>query len=580
MTVPRSLECGSDPRAGTLRPAHTVLLLIAATAIVRIVFAASLGLGIDESYTVATGRHPQLSYFDHPPLAWWLAWGSARLFGTEAALAVRLPFIVLFAVTTWLMFALAKLLFGERAGVWAAATLNLAPVLAWTSGTWVLPDGPLNMALLAGAYCVASAVFGERSAAPLWWLAAGACAGLALLSKLHGVFLLAGVGLFLVASRQHRHWLLNPWPYAGCALAVAMFLPVIIWNAQHDWVSFAFQAGRARVQEIRPWAPLSVLAGQAAYLLPWLWLPLVIALGTALRRGPADDRRWLLACLAIGPIILFTLVAWSGSRVFPHWAMPGYLMLFPLLGASITRALEAAHRLVKYWLIATTASLALIVSAVVALAHLPWPPDAVRGYQALKNPLEEAIDWTDLATALKARGLMGSPRLFIVATRWHEAGKIDYALRGKIPVTCLCKDPRGYGVLARPAADANANALIIGRGLPPDLVQRMYGNHFEGIEMLASVTIKHAGTPAFELSVYRVRGFRPSERDRDPKGANIPSGQRWQRGTFAPATRAAGLDRSASWPSPRREKNASAPRRRRRCRPTRKTALDVGAYPR
>src|SRR5262245_42803791 len=158
---------------------RAVLILIAATLVGRIAFGSSLGLGIDESYTVATARHPQLGYFDHPPAAWWLAWVASWLFGTENALAVRAPFIVLFALTTWVMFRLATLVFGEQAGLWAAVTLNFAPVLAWTSGTWVVPDGPLNAALVAGAYAVARALFGARSAAPLWWIAAGACGGLA-----------------------------------------------------------------------------------------------------------------------------------------------------------------------------------------------------------------------------------------------------------------------------------------------------------------------------------------------------------------------------------------------------------------
>ena len=189
------------PRSyGVSESARAVLVLIAATMVVRVLFALSLGLGIDESYTVATGRHPQLSYFDHPPLAWWLEWAGGRLFGTEAPLALRAPFIVLFAMTTWLMFSLTRLLFGERAGLWAAVTLNLAPVLAWTSGTWILPDGPLNAALLAGAYCVSVALFVTGSTAPFWWLAAGACGGLAMMAKLHGVFLFAGIGLFLITS--------------------------------------------------------------------------------------------------------------------------------------------------------------------------------------------------------------------------------------------------------------------------------------------------------------------------------------------------------------------------------------------
>ena len=521
MTASRS-AADRQTRVWTLGPAHTVILVIAATTIVRVLLASSLGLGIDESYAVATGRHPQLSYFDHPPLAWWMAWGSARLFGTEAALAVRAPFIILFTLTTWLMFALTRLLFGERAGLWAALTLNLAPVLAWTSGSWVVPDGPLNAALLAGAYCAATAMYGARSAAPIWWLAAGAFGGLAMLSKLHGVFLFAGILLFLVTSRQHRHWLLSPWPYAGCALALMIFAPVIVWNAQHDWASIAFQSGRARVQHIMPWAPIGVLAGQAAYLLPWLWLPLVVSLGRALRSGPADDRSWLLACLAIGPVSLFTLVAWSGGRVFPHWAMPGYLFLFPLLGVGIEGSLAAGSRWVRYWLVGSAISLALIVATVITLAHLPWPPVARPELARIKNPLDEAVDWTELATAVKATaakhgGDPGTPQLLIAATRWHEAGKSDYALRGEFPVICLCRDARGYGVMPWPADAAGSDVIIVGRGLSAPTVRQAYGHQFESIEELASVAIKQRGEHAFDVSLYLGHAFR---------GEPISSGQK------------------------------------------------------
>ena len=111
VTVLRHPPTSSGAFLRALHPAQLVVLLIATSTIVRVIFASSLGLGIDESYAVATGRQPQLSYFDHPPLSWWLPWASAQLLGTEAPLAVRLPFIALFALTTWLMFALTRLLF-------------------------------------------------------------------------------------------------------------------------------------------------------------------------------------------------------------------------------------------------------------------------------------------------------------------------------------------------------------------------------------------------------------------------------------------------------------------------------------
>ena len=85
-------------------PSGTVAVLILATFLARLAFAAALGLGIDESYMVAAGRKLQLSYFDHPPIAWWMAWGITHLTGSDSAIIVRLPFITLFALTTWLMY--------------------------------------------------------------------------------------------------------------------------------------------------------------------------------------------------------------------------------------------------------------------------------------------------------------------------------------------------------------------------------------------------------------------------------------------------------------------------------------------
>src|SRR5262249_21570395 len=150
---------------------------ILVTTALRLAFAASLGLGVDESYMVAAGRVLSLGYYDHPPAAWWLSWCAAHLFGSEAPVVVRLPFIALFALSTWLMYRLGAAVADECAGFWAAVLLNLAPVFGVTTGTWVLPDGPLDCALLAAARCLVQAL--TRGTVG-WWLAAGGCAGLAL----------------------------------------------------------------------------------------------------------------------------------------------------------------------------------------------------------------------------------------------------------------------------------------------------------------------------------------------------------------------------------------------------------------
>src|SRR5271169_1006926 len=194
-------------------PAGGVAVLIFATFLARSLLASALGLGIDESYMVAAGRKLQLSYYDHPPISWWMAWGIAHLSGSESAIVVRLPFIALFALTTFLMYRVTSALFDPEAGLWAAVVLNLAPVLGITAGTWVLPDGPLLAALLGTVVCLIPALRSDGGTAWGWWLATGVCAGLALCSKYSALLTLAGAVAFLATEPASRRWLMRPHPY-------------------------------------------------------------------------------------------------------------------------------------------------------------------------------------------------------------------------------------------------------------------------------------------------------------------------------------------------------------------------------
>ncbi len=484
-------------------PAGAVLLLILGTGLFRIALAFALGLGIDESYMVASGRHVELGYFDHPPLSWWMAWGAAQLAGSEAPIVVRLPFIIAFAVSTWLMFRLGALLYTPRAGFWSAATLNLAPVLGFTTGSWVLPDGPLICALLGGALCLTHAVSAEGRSAMLWWLGAGICAGLALLAKYTALLSLLGAFVFLLTQQNQRRWLLRPEPYAAAGIAAILFSPVLVWNARHHWASFLFQGSRAFIGSFHPWAPLATLGGEALFLLPWLWLALMVLFIGGLRRGRSDERSWLLCCLAAGPILFFAVIsAWSQKRVLFHWAAPGYVMLFPLLGAALPRWLDENRRLVRLGLAATAGLVSLSLLLVASEVRLNWMPGLVEHFAPGDDPALEAVDWTSLRTALAERGLLSRPGLVVGATRWLEAGKLDYALGGEIGVICLCADARQYGRAGWPADHIGEDVVIMGRHLSAAQVQESLGNRFDTIEPLAPAMLEHAGRPVESMPMF------------------------------------------------------------------------------
>ena len=480
-------------------PVRAVIALIAATSLLRLAFAASTGLGVDESYMVAAGRVLSGGYFDHPPASWWLSWGGAHLFGSEAPVFVRVPFILLFALSTWLMGRLGAAAADERAGFWAAVLLNLSPVFGVTGGTWVLPDGPLLCALLGAALCLVHAVSGRGW---VWWIGAGICAGLAMSAKYSAVLTIGGAFLFLVCDRRQRHWLARPEPYAAALTAGLVFSPVVLWNATHGWASFAFQGERAIGFRFRPLEPLTTLLGEGLFVLPWIWLPMLV-LGVRALVHPVIagydppstsdiqvHRDRLLAFLAAPPIVAFALIsAWSSQRILFHWAAPGYLMLFPLLGQAI------AARLHLRWVRRSIAFTAIFIMAIIAGIGAQTGfdlfgdrlPAIVR-----KDPTVEGIDWVSIRTDLTERGLL-RPGTVVGVANWRDGGKIAYALGPDTTVLCLNADARQFGFAHPPAFHIGQDVLLV--GLAP------VTGPFERIEPLPPTSIRHRGRVLASISV-------------------------------------------------------------------------------
>ena len=461
-------------------PRNDILALIAVAALVRLAFAWALGLGVDESYMVASGRVLSLGYFDHPPASWWLSWGAAHLFDSEAPIVVRLPFIALFALSTFLMYRLGAALADRRAGLWAAVLLNLSPVFGVTTGTWVLPDGPLDCALLGAALCLLRAL--ERQTL-FWWLGAGLYAGLALFSKYSAILTIAGALLYLA----DRRLLLRPGPWLAALIAALIFAPVVYWNATHGWESFAFQGGRASAAHVRPLAPIITLLGESVFVLPWIWLPLMLVFVAALRRDEWRPR--LLACLAAPPIVLFALIsAWSSQRVLYHWAAPGYLMLFPLLGDAVARRITQPA--VRQTILGTACFVVLGVAIVATQVRFDWLHPLIATV-ARHDPDLEALDWTSLRDDLRAHDLL-HPGSIVGVPNWRDAGKIAYAFGPNVTTLCLSSDARQFSI-AFPVGDYLGADILILAPDHPERVPRELGSSFDYLERLPDSEISHLG---------------------------------------------------------------------------------------
>ena len=219
----------------------------------------------------------------------------------------------------------------------------------------------------------------------------------------------------------------------------------------------------------------------------------------ALLRGPSDRERWLPVCLAAPPLIVFAAASLRGNVLF-HWAAPGYLMLLPLLGDGVARHWRRS-RAIRIWLAGTAGFVVFGSTLVASEVRFDWLPTVIGDFRLGKDPSLDMVDWTSLRDDLAERGLLERPKLVVATLRWSDAGKIDYALDGRLPVTCLGPDAHQYALVARHDDYAGADVLIVTR-VPFEKIVGQYWFLFDSIEPIAPATVLHAGHPALRLNLF------------------------------------------------------------------------------
>jgi hypothetical protein len=243
------------------------------------------------------------------------------------------------------------------------------------------------------------------------------------------------------------------------------------------------------------------LSGEALFVLPWIWLPMMMVLIAGACRGPRDWRTWLLCCLAAPPIVVFALIsAWSSQRVLYHWAAPGYLMLFPLLGAAV--AARSRVPAVRRAVLGTAVLVVLAAGIIAAQLRWGWLHPVIAAVSS-RDPTIQGIDWISLRDELVGRGLL-QPGTVVGVPNWRDAGKIAYALGPDVTTLCLNRDARQFGIAFPPARYHGENVLI----LAPEHADRVpseLGGAFDRIEALPPVTIRHAGRTLATVAVFRGR---------------------------------------------------------------------------
>jgi 4-amino-4-deoxy-L-arabinose transferase-like glycosyltransferase len=306
--------------ASDARLVRNTALTISGLVVLRLIAAAWTPLTFDEAYYWMWSKHLAGGYYDHPPaVAAVIALGTMVAGDTE--LGVRLVSILLALPMSWAVFRAGSILFdGARVGATAAILLNVT-LMAAVGTLIVTPDAPLLVASSFLLFFLAKLLETGRGA---WWLAAGAAVGAALLSKYTALFFGPAILIWLLSVPDLRRWLVSPWPYLGGLVALALFSPVILWNADHHWVSFIKQMGRARIEDFRPAFIAELIPTQIAFATPLVWILGAMGLYGLFARGSGKKASRVLISAMFWTIALYFVWHSLHARVEANWFGPVY----------------------------------------------------------------------------------------------------------------------------------------------------------------------------------------------------------------------------------------------------------------
>ena len=395
----------------------------------RLAYIASevIQLSQDETYQWLWSKHLALSYYSKPPLIAYTQFLGTHLWG-DTAFGVRFFSPVIAAIISLITLRFFAREVNARAGFFLLLIITATPLMS--VGAVLMTIDPLSVlfwtaAMLAGWRAV------QDKAGTREWLWVGLWMGLGFLSKYTELFQLLCWAVFFALWPAARKHLRRPGPYLAVLVNLLCAVPVLIWNAQHGWITYFHVASDAGVG--KPWEPTlkhlgDFLGSELGLLNPIFFVATVWAAIAFWRRGRHNPR--LVYFFSMGaPLFLAYLLHSFRSRVLPNWIAPSVLPLFYLMVIYWDTKWRLGALRIKPWL-AAGIGLGLFASV---LGHDTDLIHKLTGSRLPVNqdPLHRVRGWSDVArVAGEARQELlaeGKP-VFIIADSYQTVGVISFYL--------------------------------------------------------------------------------------------------------------------------------------------------------
>lgn len=397
-------------------------------------FNGSYGYFRDELYYVACGEHLALGYPDHAPLIAFVTKLTRVLFG-DSLFALRFFPAVAGAAKVFLTGLVAVELGGRRFAV-AAACLCVVVAPGYLAIDNLLSMNAFESVFWTGAAYLAIRAVGRRD--PRLWAWFGVVAGAGLMNKHSMIFFGVSVVAGLLLTRERRV-LLDRWIWIGGALAFAIFLPNLVWQARNDWATIELLRNVQATGKNVVLAPHEFVWQQAFLLLP-VTAPVWLAGVWYFLFDPQGKRFRFL-----GVAYLVALALMIAMKAKSYYLLPVYPYLFA--GGAVLferlRPKNFALRAAKFAYPAVVLACGLVVLPL-ALPILPVekflryqealgvaPPKSEVGHEGvLPQVYGDQFGWEEMVAKV-AEVFNGLPpeeraKAAIFANNYGQAGAVDF----------------------------------------------------------------------------------------------------------------------------------------------------------
>jgi 4-amino-4-deoxy-L-arabinose transferase-like glycosyltransferase len=497
-----------------------VIILILIFLLLRLITAATVELGNDESYYWLYSRDLQWNYFDHPPMVGvWVRLFTLDGWLDEYEVFVRAGSLLGCAFSTWFLYRAVTLIQDERAGWFAACLFNASLYAGMIAGVLNMPDSPQ---LFFWTFCllqIAKLINNDRRW--LTWLLLGLSAGLCVMSKIHGVFIWIGLALFILFKK--REWLRYPQLYAAILVSMLITSPILFWNLRHDFMTWRFHSARvditAAAVEEKDGFWIELLQ-QVVINNPVNMLLIIAAIVFFTRNKSTHPALTAYNFIAL-PLAIALVVISMFRDIWFHWSGPAYTTLLPL--AAVYLAITQPGKIFPASLKWSTAVFTLVL--------MSWPV---------------VIHYYPGTYGTKQNQAIGQGDVTLDRYGWKQSGESfarmyqDEVANGMSPATpVIC--PTWWGSHVEYYFGRPANATVIGLGTVQSLhhyawlnAKRLPGvdmdtaycivssiedtttatsiSHFyRQKELAATIPVYRGGKPASNFYVYKLTGWKEEE---------------------------------------------------------------------